>query len=59
MRRRDAIDRGTADLQQIARAAQDHDAAAAGDAVQELIADSQTIRDARAAFERALDEAAK
>jgi hypothetical protein len=55
----DALDRGTDDLADIASAARDSDAAAARTAVQELIADSQEIRDARAAFERALNDAAK
>lgn len=54
---REAVDQGSDSLADIARAARDHDAAAAQDAVQQLIADSQTIRQARAAFERALDEA--
>ncbi|HKG38577.1 MAG TPA: hypothetical protein VKB25_06270 [Conexibacter sp.] len=55
----DALDRGTADLADIARAARDSDAAAARAAVEDLIADSQEIRDARAEFERALNDAAK
>lgn len=55
----DALARGTADLADIARAARDSDAAAARAAAQELIVDSQQIRDARAAFERALNDAAK
>jgi Spy/CpxP family protein refolding chaperone len=54
---RDALRRGTSDLHDIARAAGAHDAAAARDAVQQLIADSQTIRSARAAFENALAQA--
>jgi hypothetical protein len=55
----DALARGTADLADIARAARASDAAAARTAVQALIADSQQIRDARAAFERALNDAAR
>jgi len=46
------------DLADIASAARASDPAAASKAVQQLIADSQQIRDARAAFERALDGAA-
>jgi len=54
----DALDQGTGDLADIASAARASDPAAASKAVQQLIADSQQIRDARAAFERALDGAA-
>lgn len=56
---RDAVDKGTGDLTDIATAARASDAAAARTAVQQLIADSQEIRDARAAFERALSDAAQ
>jgi hypothetical protein len=55
----DALDQGTGDLADIARAARASDAAGARAAAQQLIADSQQIRDARAAFERALNDAAK
>lgn len=54
----DALDQGTGDLADIARAARSSDAAGARAAAQQLIADSQQIRDARAAFERALRDAA-
>ncbi len=54
-----ALQRGTGDLADIARAARASDAAAARTAATQLIADSQQIRDARAAFERALNSAAK
>jgi len=54
----DALDRGTADLADIARAARASDADAAKAAAQQLIADSQQIRDTRATFERALNNAA-
>ena len=56
---RDALEQGTADLADIARAAKASDADAARQAAQQLIEDSQTIRDARARFESALDAAAK
>lgn len=56
---RDALDSGGDDLAAIASAARASDADAARAAVQQLIADSQTIRDARADFERALDDATK
>jgi hypothetical protein len=56
---RDALDQGTEDLGNIADAARASDASAASAAVRQLIADSQQIRDARAAFERALNDAAK
>lgn len=55
----DALQKGTGDLADIARAARASDAAAARAAAQQLIADSQQIKDARAAFERALNDAAK
>jgi hypothetical protein len=55
----DALQNGTGDLADIARAARASDAAGARAAVQQLIADSQQIRDARAAFERSLNAAAK
>ncbi|HKG03600.1 MAG TPA: hypothetical protein VKB03_10480 [Conexibacter sp.] len=55
----DALDQGTGDLADIARAARASDADAARQAAQQLIADSQRIRDTRAAFERALNDAAK
>jgi hypothetical protein len=55
----DALGEGTGDLADIARAARASDPAAASAAVRQLIADSQQIRDARAAFERALNDAAK
>jgi hypothetical protein len=54
----DALDQGTADLADIARAARASDAAGARAAAEQLVADSQEIRDARAAFERALSAAA-
>jgi cytochrome c556 len=54
----DALDKGTGDLADIARAARASDAAGARAAAQQLITDSQQIRDARAAFERALNDAA-
>jgi len=50
----DALRSGTQALADIAAAASASDAAAAGRAVRQLIADSQTIRDARASFESAL-----
>lgn len=56
---RDAVEKGTGDLSDIATAARASDAAAARTAAQQLIADSQQIREARAAFERALNDAAK
>jgi hypothetical protein len=55
----EALARGTADLADIASAARASDAAAARSAVKQLIADSQQLGDARAAFERALNDAAK
>lgn len=55
----DALDQGTGDLADIARAARASDPSAASAAVRQLIADSQQIRDARARFERALNDAAK
>lgn len=54
----EALARGTADLTDIASAARASDAAAARAAVKQLIADSQQLGDARAAFERALNDAA-
>ncbi|HEV7774391.1 MAG TPA: hypothetical protein VGO48_14010 [Conexibacter sp.] len=54
----DALDQGTGDLADIARAARASDADGARQAAQQLIADSQRIRDARARFERALNDAA-
>lgn len=56
---RDAVDRGTEDLGDVVAAIRDADPAAAGEAARQLIADSQAIADARAAFERALDEATR
>jgi hypothetical protein len=53
-----ALQQGTGDLADIASAARASDAAAARAAVQQLIADSQQIKDARAAFERSLNDAA-
>jgi hypothetical protein len=55
----DALDQGTGDLADIASAARASDADAAREAAQQLIADSKRISDARAAFERALNDAAK
>ncbi|MFL5816483.1 MAG: hypothetical protein ACJ76L_02675 [Conexibacter sp.] len=55
----EALARGTADLADIASAARASDAAAARGAVKQLIADSQQLGNARAAFERALNDAAK
>jgi hypothetical protein len=55
----DALDTVTGDLADIARAARANDADAARQAAQQLIVDSRQIKDTRAAFERALDDAAK
>jgi len=54
---RDAIDKGTGDLSDIATAARAHDAAAARTAAEQLVSDSQQIGTARAAFESALNSA--
>ncbi len=54
---RDAIDKGTGDLSDIATAARAHDAAAARTAAEQLVSDSQQIGTARAAFESALSSA--
>lgn len=54
-----ALARSTADLADIARAARASDAAAARAAVKQLIADSRQLGDARDAFERALNDAAR
>jgi hypothetical protein len=54
---RDALDRGTADLADVADAVRAHDAAAARSAAEQLVRDSQTIRDTRDSFERALADA--
>jgi hypothetical protein len=51
---RNALERGTGDLGDIATATRRHDAGAARAAVNELIRDSLTIRRARSAFEQAL-----
>lgn len=56
---RDALSKGTDDLADIATAAKASDAAAARTAAQQLVSDSQDIRDARAKFEQALDDATK
>jgi hypothetical protein len=55
----DELARSTTDLADIASAARASDAAAARAAVKQLIADSQQLGNARAAFERALNDAAK
>ena len=55
----EGLARSTADLADIASAARSSDAAAARAAVKQLIADSQQLGNARAAFERALNDAAK
>jgi hypothetical protein len=54
---RDALDKGAGDLQDIATASRAHDAAAARTAAEKLVADSEVIRSARAAFERSLNAA--
>jgi len=54
---RDAIDKGTGDLSDIATAARAHDAAAARTAASQLVTDSEQIKQARDAFEQALDRA--
>jgi hypothetical protein len=56
---RDAVDRGTDDLADIVAAVRDADAEAAGEAAQQLVADSEAIRKAREAFEQALDAATR
>ncbi len=56
---RDALDKGSDDLADIATAAQASDADAARQAAQQLVADSADIRTARDNFERALDDATK
>jgi hypothetical protein len=56
---RDAVDRGTDGLGDIVEAVRNADATAASEAAQQLVADSEEIRKAREAFERALDEATK
>jgi cytochrome c556 len=56
---RDALDKGSDDLADIATAAKASDADAARTAAQQLVSDSQDIRDARDKFERALDDATK
>jgi hypothetical protein len=56
---RNALEKGVGDLVDIASAARASDASAARTAAEQLISDSRTIRQARAAFERALNDAAK
>lgn len=56
---RDAVDRGTDALGDIVRAVRDGDAEAAGEAAQQLVADSAAIRTARQNFEQALDSATR
>jgi hypothetical protein len=56
---RDALTKGTDDLGAIASAARASDASAARAAAERLIADSATIKQARAAFEQALGAAAR
>jgi cytochrome c556 len=56
---RDAVAKGTDDLADIATAAKASDAAAARTAAQQLVSDSQDIRDARVKFEQALNDATK
>ncbi len=56
---RDAIEQGTGDLSDIATAARAHDAAAARTAASQLVTDSEQIKQARDAFEKALDRAAQ
>lgn len=56
---RDAVDRGTDDLGDVVAAIRDKDAAAAREAAQQLVIDSDAIRRAREAFEQALDEATR
>ena len=51
---RDALEKGTGDLQDIATASRAHDATAARTAAGKLVADSEVIRTARAAFEQSL-----
>jgi curli biogenesis system outer membrane secretion channel CsgG len=54
---RDAVEKGTGDLQDIATASRAHDATAARTAAEKLVADSEVIRTARAAFEQSLNAA--
>ena len=56
---RDAIERGADSLGEIVQAVRDADVAAAGQAAQDLVTDSEAIRTARQEFERALDDATR
>jgi hypothetical protein len=56
---RDAVDRGTDDLGDVVSAVRGADVDAAREAVEQLVADSEAISEARDAFERALDEATR
>ena len=56
---RDALQQGAEDLGGVRDAVRDADAQAAREAVQDLVADSQEIREARTEFEQALEDATR